>query len=110
MIAQPLVGELRIAGEDRLDNAFVLAKRRRQPVAHAQLQPAIRTQPPVQRGGLLGQEAVAAPLVDRVVEALVLIVVGIRIHRLAGALACMMRIEQMLMVGRGHPARGKPPA
>jgi len=59
---------------------------------------------------LLAQELVVAAVVDQVMEALVLVVVRVRVHHLACALAAPVRFEQILMVERRHASRGEAPA
>ena len=52
VLAHSLRAQIGIAGDDRLDDAFVLLKRRRQPIADAQLQSTIGSQSAMQRSGL----------------------------------------------------------
>ena len=87
MRPESLRGELRLTGEDGLDDALVLGEGGRHPVAHPELEPAVGAEPEVEGAGLVTEKAVVAPGVDQEVELLVLVVVPVGIHRLAGALA-----------------------
>ena len=94
VIPEALLRPRRVASEDRIDDILVLAKGMRDSVASAQLQTAIWLQAIVKLTGLLGEIGVMAGLINRVVEALVGVIVGIRgtVLRFLGARS--MSLEQ----------------
>src|SRR5262249_33116777 len=104
---EALGGELRLTGEDGLDDALVLGERGGHPVTDPELEAAIWTEPAVQRAGLIAEEAVVTAGVDQEMELLVLVVVPVGVHRLAGALAGGQRLDQPLVLGGEHPTRGE---
>src|SRR5262249_46029732 len=100
VLAHALRDKIRVAGDQRIDNPLMLGKRRRESIAYAELQAPVRAQASMQGGRLLGEEGVVTSRVDDVVEMLVLIIVAVRVHGIARALAGAVRLEELLVLGR----------
>ena len=105
MVAQQLLGPGAVAGQDGVDDRLVLGERGRDPAARPQLQAAEGLQAIVQLAGLLGQVVVVAGSVDDVVEALVGVVVGVRVATRRLLRAGLVRLEQGPTLVLGDPAR-----
>ena len=94
MVASGLFGQFRFASSDCLDHRLVLAERVLDASAHTQLQPAIDLGALVQAASLFGQKSVVAAGIKRAVEALVLVIIGIRIAVLCGRRAVQVDLLQ----------------
>src|SRR5437763_1065982 len=107
VLAQALGRQVRIAVEQGFDDLRVLVERGRHAVADPELEPSVRTQPPLQRYRLLGKKAAVGSAIDGVMEMLVFAVVVIGIGGEARCFAGAVRGEELSLIRIGHPPRGQ---
>jgi hypothetical protein len=90
-------------GSDGVNNALVLRERRRHPAAGPQLEAPIGLEASMKLLRLFRQKGVLAGFVDDVVEALVGVVVGIRVLLRCLPNAIFVRLLELSLQGLGDP-------
>lgn len=107
--AQTLSRCVCIAGKNGLHDFPMLAERGLHAVAHPELETTIRAKAAMQRDALLLQEAAVARRVDRLMKALVFVVVAVGVFARSCLLALLVGGEKGSAVFPGMPACGKRP-
>jgi hypothetical protein len=103
MLPKEPLGPVAVPGADRIDNALVLRQGIRHPAASPELEPPIGLEASMKLLRLFREKRVLAGFVDDMVEALVCIVVGVRVLLRCLPDAILVRFLELLLHSFGDP-------